>query len=598
MKAKFTFFVVFVASFLGCFAQQVPNGGFETWTDAVTPTGWVGLEDLLGISTNVVTFKDVVDYAHGTASLELVSDSIPQQPHFGVATAEISLGTGVFNGNNISFSGVASTARPDSLEFTYKYTSPGTDTAVVVLNLTNGYVTTVLRVKQFLMVQSNWTRVAIPLSGYYLSGINPDTALLQFKSSSKKPVKGSTLHIDGVKFAYAPQATISAIVIANGPTTFCGGDSVTLSANTGNNYTYLWYLDGNAIIGEGNSSLVVKNSGSYTVTIDSAGFSANSQPVVVTVNQYPVVFFTGLNDTVCRNSGAVVLSGGNPAGGTYSGTGVIGTNFMPQLANLGVDTIVYSVAAGNCVASAWATITVNHAVVSLTGLNNAVCRNANALTLSGGSPAGGVYSGSGVTGSTFNPQLAALGIDTIVYTATDGSNCSGSATATITVNQPAIYLTGLNDTMCSNAAGITLTGGSPAGGIYSESGVTTTIFNPQSANLGIDTIVYTATDANNCTGSASETIFVELCSSIDELSGTNISIYPNPATGVLHISSTDNLVGSIFIYDETGRIIESLPIEGFNNSINIDKLANGTYIYKVMSKEVGIVAQNKFIVLK
>ena len=42
-----------------------------------------------------------------------------------------------------------------------------------------------------------------------------------------------------------------------------------------------------------------------------------------------------------------------------------------------------------------------------------VCSTDNSYTLTGGSPAGGAYSGNGVTNGSFDPSVAGVGTDTI-----------------------------------------------------------------------------------------------------------------------------------------------------------------------------------------
>jgi hypothetical protein len=72
--------------------------------------------------------------------------------------------------------------------------------------------------------------------------------------------------------------------------------------------------------------------------------------------------------------------------------------------------------------------------VSFSALS-AVCVNASPLALIGGTPTGGVYSGTGVTnGTTFNPQTAGVGTHTITYEFTATNGCSATATRTITVH--------------------------------------------------------------------------------------------------------------------------------------------------------------------
>ena len=66
------------------------------------------------------------------------------------------------------------------------------------------------------------------------------------------------------------------------------------------------------------------------------------------------------------------------------------------------------------------------------------CFNGSAETLSGGTPAGGTYTGTAVSGGVFTPSSAPIGPHAITYTVTD-SGCSNSAIDTIDVT----YCTGL-----------------------------------------------------------------------------------------------------------------------------------------------------------
>jgi len=50
-----------------------------------------------------------------------------------------------------------------------------------------------------------------------------------------------------------------------------------------------------------------------------------------------------------------------------------------------------------------------------------------------GTPAGGTWSGPGVTGSNFDPSVGA-GAQVLTYSYTDNNNCSGTAVVTVNVN--------------------------------------------------------------------------------------------------------------------------------------------------------------------
>jgi hypothetical protein len=68
-----------------------------------------------------------------------------------------------------------------------------------------------------------------------------------------------------------------------------------------------------------------------------------------------------------------------------------------------------------------------------------VCESDAPFALTGGTPLGGVYSGTGVIGTqmsgyTFNPGVAGDGLHVITYTYTGFDNCMNSCTFNITVN--------------------------------------------------------------------------------------------------------------------------------------------------------------------
>jgi len=89
MKVKIILFVVLAITFSLCNAQQVPNAGFEHWTNDVTPTGWTSTENIFGLDTDLFTFKDTIVFFQGSTSIKLVSDSVPGNPQLGVLLAGV-----------------------------------------------------------------------------------------------------------------------------------------------------------------------------------------------------------------------------------------------------------------------------------------------------------------------------------------------------------------------------------------------------------------------------------------------------------------------------------------------------------------------------
>lgn len=87
------------------------------------------------------------------------------------------------------------------------------------------------------------------------------------------------------------------LVFVGGPTTFCAGDSVELTASEG--ASYLWTT------GEVSQSIIVDNTGSYRVLVtDSNGCAGTSDPVVINVNENP-------QPLVSSNGPTSVCAGGN-----------------------------------------------------------------------------------------------------------------------------------------------------------------------------------------------------------------------------------------------------------------------------------------------
>jgi hypothetical protein len=76
-----------------------------------------------------------------------------------------------------------------------------------------------------------------------------------------------------------------------------------------------------------------------------------------------------------------------------------------------------------------------------------LCSGGASITLAG-TPAGGTWSGTGVTGNQFNPSA---GTQTVSYSVTQ-NGCTGSASTTITVNAAPTVSTGSYGPLCSSDA--------------------------------------------------------------------------------------------------------------------------------------------------
>ncbi|MGD0352145.1 MAG: CARDB domain-containing protein [Dehalococcoidia bacterium] len=152
------------------------------------------------------------------------------------------------------------------------------------------------------------------------------------------------------------------------------------------------------------------------------------------------------------------------------------------------------------------------------GPNQDVCEGGDPIALIGASPSGGTWSGTGVSGSDFNPTGLLPGPYIVTYSYTNAKGCSSSNNKTVTINTRPIVNAGPDLTIISGSS--TVIGGSPtaSGGIppYTYSWVPATdLNNPASANPTASpntntTYTVTVTDSKGCTSIDSMTLSVQL----------------------------------------------------------------------------------------
>ncbi|MBK7212907.1 MAG: hypothetical protein IPH88_06350 [Bacteroidales bacterium] len=319
---------------------------------------------------------------------------------------------------------------------------------------------------------------------------------------------------------------------------------------------------GNGVSGSIESGFVFDPSaGTQTLTylFTDGNFCSNSAQTSITVLDLPVVE-AGNYGPLCINSLPINLLG-SPAGGEWTGNGVAGTiesgyTFDPSV---GTKTLIYTYTDGNsCKNTSSATIVVNELPVVTAGSYGPVCLNASNIILAG-SPAGGIWSGTGVSGSiesgfVFDPSA---GSQTLTYSYTDGNFCSNSEATSIVVNDLPVIITGNYGPVCIDAADILL-GGSPVGGTWTGNGISGSIeggfyFDP---SAGTQILTYTYVDANSCSNNEKTTITVDPLPTLDLGSYNNIctgssavALSATPAGGTWAGIGVSGSIESGFVFD-------------------------------------------------
>lgn len=114
--------------------------------------------------------------------------------------------------------------------------------------------------------------------------------------------------------------------------------------------------------------------------------------------------------------------GASPAGGSYSGGNVSNGIFQVATAGVGTHTINYAYKGANgCTRIVPLTVSVHPLPVVTHAPLPYVCENHGLVSLVGGEPTGGTYSGSHVSGGSFDPAAAGPGLHSITYTYRDAT---------------------------------------------------------------------------------------------------------------------------------------------------------------------------------
>lgn len=246
------------------------------------------------------------------------------------------------------------------------------------------------------------------------------------------------------------------------PNKICiGAAAVPLSVNsTIQGTTFTWSPDTSLNTGTGASVLASPSSTTqYSITgVVAATGCISSTQTILTVNPLPLVD-AGPPLLVCIQPSAIQLSTGTPGGGIWSDpTPLTGTlaqpNFYTPPLIPGNDTLIYSYTDINgCTNSDSILLTIVAPQTAAAGSDFQVCENGGVLLINPGSPAGGTWSGPGVTlqGTDFffDPAIAGPGSHTLSYSIYAGTTCANTDQLVVTVFPAPVANAGIDRQICS-----------------------------------------------------------------------------------------------------------------------------------------------------
>lgn len=174
--------------------------------------------------------------------------------------------------------------------------------------------------------------------------------------------------------------------------------------------------------------------------------------------------------------------------------------------------------------------------------------------------------------------------DALVKTA--GTNICGTGSYSAGLNiiryVPEVTLAPYN-MVCVDDPPFALSGGMPAGGVYSGPGVIDGWFYPATADTGIHVITYTYIDPEECENYATKTILVDPCTGIHSNPAVaGIQIFPNPGKGTFYLKSSRNCKIDVTILNSVNeRIRQETGVnlsQGTTHPLDLSTYPAGIYI--------------------
>jgi gliding motility-associated-like protein len=310
--------------------------------------------------------------------------------------------------------------------------------------------------------------------------------------------------------------------------------------------TYLWNFGdpgGSSITNPNTSNLqnpshIYNGTGPYTVTLtvtlNNYGCTNTTQQTLSSnIYQLPTAVITAPTDACLRDT--INFSSTNSVGGSGNtvtqwnwnfGDGNTSTLQNPKhfYTTTGTKTITLTVISDKgCISSAVShTLTIKPTPNVTYIAIPSVCANATAFTITQFSqttalPGNWSYTGTGVTGNTFNPAVAGVGTHQIIGIYTANNGCKDADTATVTVNAlPTVNFT--NSTITCEKLPVTFTNNSTANGGtitnavwnwgYATPNTTGNTVNHTFQTPNTYNVSLTVTNSNNCTATGSRPVTI------------------------------------------------------------------------------------------
>jgi PKD repeat protein len=397
----------------------------------------------------------------------------------------------------------------------------------------------------------------------------------------------------------------TAIISANGATTFCPGGSVLLSATTGNGFTYVWRKSNNIINNATSPTYLASAAGTYKVTVtNNNGCSKTSNNIQVLVDAPSAVITAQGPTTFCNGSG-VTLKANTGTGLTYvwklNGSTINNATSDTYTAyTSGSYKVVVTNGCGNKTSNV-INVVVNPlptAVISANG-NTSFCLGSS-VTLTVNPEVGSTYkwrkNGVEILNATATSYDASVtGSYTVL--ATNSFGCTSvSNTINVTANTTAANISASGPTTICAGDSVMLSANTGANLSYQWLKNNATIAGATSASYYAKTaasykVIVTNTATTCAKTSAAVQVVVNCRLAANGNDFIEVGVAPNPFSGstTIDFNNSKNTPLAILVYSEDGKLVETLKAATGKNHITIgSKWTSGVYLLKIENQKDAI----------
>lgn len=333
--------------------------------------------------------------------------------------------------------------------------------------------------------------------------------------------------------------------------------------------------------------------GTYVVVLNAEAFAPNqcrnSDTIHVVVDEAPTIGFDGI-PVYCASGEPIELSGAYPLGGTWSGDGVNDGLVDPVVLGAGVHLLNYFASSvAGCGAQASTSITLADATqVVWEAQDLLLCPGEEAIQFAA-TPLGGSWSEPVNLAGVFVADDVAPGTYPIVYSYVDPRGCAlDNEPIDVVIGTPKVVTIAEVGTVCLNAVPFQLAGSAPGVWSGSLSGEGSTLpVDPAALGVGTWPITLLVSPENECAGSATLNLVIEVCTDVNEITDVVLRAAPHPFNEHTQVNFGTFAAERIDVFDAAGRCVHSVVFGAPPAYMDLDlgTMADGTYLLRAQGRQ-------------